>query len=179
MLSSTVNQGKSAASWDTTLRRGSGRLTGCPRNSTSPRVGPSKPATMLRSVDLPQPDGPRTAANSLGSILRSIPSRATSRPDRPLNSLKTPRSSATGAVADRRADSGMPFERPPAQHHLGGSEDDLVGDETEESHGEHRGDTDVHPADVVRVPEDVPEAGLDRDHLGHDDRRPRHPHAET
>src|SRR6266849_1914409 len=166
MLSSTVNQGKSAASWNTTQRRGSGRLTGCPRNSTSPRVGPSKPATMLRSVDLPQPDGPRTAANSLGAMARSIPSSATSRPDRPLNSLKTPRSSTTGAVASRHAGSGMPLERPPAPHHLGGAEDDLIGDETEEPHGEHRGDADVHPSDVVRVPQDVPQAGLDRDHLG-------------
>src|SRR5438309_6336424 len=82
MLSSTLNQGKSAASWNTTLRRGSGRRTGSPRNSTSPRVGPSNPATMFRSVDLPQPDGPRTAANSLGPIRRSMPWRATSRPDR-------------------------------------------------------------------------------------------------
>src|SRR3984893_5578866 len=179
MLSSTLNQGKSAASWNKTLRRGSGRITGSPRNSTAPRVGPWNPATMLRSVDLPQPGGPRTAANSLGAILRSMPSRATSRPDRPLNSLKTPRSSATGAVAGRGADSGMPLQRPPAQHHLGGSEDDLVGDEAEQSHGEHRGDTDVHPSDVVRVPQDVPEAGLDRDHLGDDDGRPRHSDAEA
>src|SRR5437879_951951 len=122
------------------------------------RVCASSPATRWRSVELAQPDGPSTAANSLGAISRSMPSRATSRPDRPLNSLKTPRSSATGAVADGHAGSGMPLERPPAQDDMRGSEDDLVGDEAEESHGEHRGDTDVHPSDVVRVPEDVPEA---------------------
>src|SRR5438552_14570925 len=147
MLSSTLNQGKSAASWNTTLRRGSGRRTGCPRNSTSPRVGPSNPATMLRSVDLPQPDGPSTAANSLGAILRSMPSRATSRPDRPLNSLKTPRSSATGAVADGHAGTGLTLERPPAQGELRGSEAELVGGEADESHGEHPGDKERRPSD--------------------------------
>src|ERR1700730_19114029 len=171
MLSRTVYQGKSAASWNTTPRRGSGRLTRCPRKSTSPRVGASKPATMFSSVDLPQPDGPRTAVNSWGAMARSMPSSATSRPTRPLNSLKTPRRSTTG--------SGMSLERPPAQHHLGGAQDDLIGDEAQEAHREHGGHADVHPADVVRVPEHVAETGLDRDHIRHDDRGPRHPAAET
>src|SRR4029077_6359777 len=170
MLSSTVYQGKSAASWNTTARRGTGWLTGTQRKSTSPRVGASKPATMFNSVDLPQPDGPRTAVNSSGAIARAMPSRATSRPTRPLNSLKTHRRSTTG--------SGMPLERAPAQHHLGGAEDDLIGDETQEAHREHGGHADVHPADVVRVPEHVAEARLHRDHLRDDDRGPRPPDAE-
>src|SRR5215467_788525 len=177
MLSRTVNHGKSAASWNTTLRRGSGRLTGSPRKSTWPRVGPSKPATMLRRVDLPQPDGPRTAANSLGATSRSIPSSATSRPVRPLNSLLTPRRATTGAAVTDAAGSRMPLEDSPPQQHAGEAHDDLVGDEPQESHGEHGGRTDVHSAHVVRVPEDVPETGLDGDHLGYDDGRPGHPDA--
>src|SRR5262249_51378442 len=158
MLSRTVNHGKSAASWNTTLRRGSGRLTGSPRKRTSPRVGPSKPATMLRSVDLPQPDGPRTAANSLGATSRSIASSATSRPVRPLNSLPTPRSATTGAEITGAAGSRMPLEGPPAQHHVGEAHDDLVGEEAQEPDGEHGGHADIHAPDVVGVPEDVAEA---------------------
>src|SRR5215472_1593723 len=178
MLSSTVNHGKSAASWNTTLRRGSGRLTGSPRKSTSPRVGPSKPATMLRRVDLPQPDGPRTAANSLGATSRSIASSATSRPVRPLNSLLTPRRAMTGAAVTDGAGSRMPLEDPPPQQHAGEAHDDLVGDEPQEADGEHGGHADVHAPHVVCVPEDVPEAGLHGDHLGHDHGRPGHPDAE-
>src|SRR5215468_3148706 len=173
MLSRTVNHGKSAASWNTTLRLGSGRLTGSPRKSTSPRVGPSKPATMLRRVDLPQPDGPRTAANSLGATSRSIASSATSRPVRPLNYLLTPRRATTGPVV-----SGMPFEDPPPEQHAGETHDDLVGEEAQEPDGEHGRHADVHPPHVVRVPENVSEAGLDGDHLGHEDGRPGYPDAQ-
>src|SRR5881296_3007259 len=79
MLSRTVYQGKSAGSWKTTARRGSGARTGSPSKRTLPRVGASKPATMLSSVDLPQPDGPRMAANSLRATARLTACRASTR----------------------------------------------------------------------------------------------------
>ena len=54
-----------------------------PARRSSPSVGVSRPATRLSSVDLPQPDGPITATNSPGVIVKS-----------------TPRSARTGAPSD-------------------------------------------------------------------------------
>src|SRR5216684_5670362 len=48
-------------------------LTTRPPISTIPALGRSSPATMLSSVDLPQPDGPTRTVNSPLSISRSIP----------------------------------------------------------------------------------------------------------
>ncbi len=45
-------------------RMGEGPATGVPSTVTVPAVGCRKPATMLRSVDFPQPDGPRRQTNS-------------------------------------------------------------------------------------------------------------------
>src|SRR6516165_3944730 len=56
---------------------------GSPARETSPSVGVSSPATMLSNVDLPHPDGPITATNSPGVIVKS-----------------TPRSARTGAPSD-------------------------------------------------------------------------------
>ena len=47
-----------------------------PATDTSPSSGTSRPATMLSSVDLPQPDGPITATNSPRPISRSAPRSA-------------------------------------------------------------------------------------------------------
>src|ERR1700737_836508 len=46
------------------MRRASGPVTGCPSTSTSPEVASRNPATMLRSVDFPQPLGPTRQTNS-------------------------------------------------------------------------------------------------------------------
>src|SRR6202023_1450246 len=54
--------------------------------SIVPALDRSSPATMLSSVDLPQPDGPTSTVNSPLSISRSIPfstSRLANRFDRP------------------------------------------------------------------------------------------------
>ncbi len=59
--------------------------SGSPASDTSPSVGVSSPATMLSSVDFPQPDGPITATNSPGVIVKS-----------------TPRSARTGAPSDSK-----------------------------------------------------------------------------
>src|SRR3990172_1280092 len=169
MLSSTVYHGNRAASWNTTARPGWGACTGSPSTSTCPRVGRSKPATMFSNVDLPQPLGPRMAANSLCATARSIDYTATTWRPRAANSLATPRSSTAGAIG-----SAVRPEGAPAQRHPRGAQDHPVGEKAEQPHREHRGHTDVHPSHVVGVPQHVAEAGLHRDHLGHDHRRPRH-----
>src|SRR3954467_11301138 len=48
-------------------------LTTRPPISTVPALGRSSPATMLSSVDLPQPEGPTSTVNSPLSMSRSIP----------------------------------------------------------------------------------------------------------
>src|SRR5882762_7548629 len=48
-------------------------LTTRPPISTIPSLGRSRPAMMLSSVDLPQPDGPTSTVNSPLSMSRSIP----------------------------------------------------------------------------------------------------------
>src|SRR5947207_12527409 len=174
MLSSTVYQGKSAGSWNTTARLGSGRSTRAPFMRTSPRVGRSKPATMLRSVDLPQPEGPRRAANSFTSTATSIAWSASTRRPRLTKSFHTSRSWIAGPRA-----SAMSLESPPAQEDARGPVDETVREEAEHPHREHRRDADIHPADVVGVPEDVAEPGLHRDHLGDDHGRPRDPDAQA
>jgi len=76
-------EGKTPSSWNTKMRRGSGRRTGSPCASTSPRVGARKPASTFKSVDLPQPDGPTMHTNSPVVTSKSIPSstRVGSLPD--------------------------------------------------------------------------------------------------
>ena len=64
MLPSTVSHGKTPRSWKTKIRRGSGPRTTSPSIRTSPLVGERKPAMVLSSVDLPQPEGPTMQRNS-------------------------------------------------------------------------------------------------------------------
>src|SRR5256886_11425357 len=149
MLSSTVYQGKRAGSWKTTARLGSGPSTGAPFAHAWPRVGRSKPATMLRSVDLPQPEGPRIAANSLGATAKSIARTASTRRPPLTNSFQTSRSSAARRGA-ARGRSAMRLEHAPPEEEVPGAQDDPVGHEAQEAHREHRRHADVHPPHVVR-----------------------------
>src|SRR6185503_17432257 len=55
--------------------------------STVPPSGRSRPAITFSRVDLPQPDGPSSTANSPFSTVRSIPLRTSTGPNR----LCTPR----------------------------------------------------------------------------------------
>src|SRR5438552_11052048 len=159
MLSTTVYQGKSAGSWKTTARLGSGPFTGAPLTRTRPRVGVSKPATTLSKVDLPHPLGPRIAANSFSSTAKSMAWSASTLRPRLLNSFQT---SLTEIACSARAAGGlvelvpgfasaMSLESPPAKHKPREADDDAIGDEAEESDREHRGHADVHPPDVVGV----------------------------
>ena len=70
MLRRTVSHGNSADSWN--ISAGRPRFT-----ETVPWVGESRPATMLSSVLLPQPDAPTRQTNSPGATSSDNRSRAT------------------------------------------------------------------------------------------------------
>src|ERR1700722_10905631 len=65
-FSMIVYQGNSVLSWNTkdTSRGNGSPRTGLPSTLTSPCVGATSPPTMLRSVLLPHPDGPKRHTNS-------------------------------------------------------------------------------------------------------------------
>ena len=54
-------------SWKTSAISSGGWVIGLPRRTTVPWLGAIRPATHLRSVVLPQPDGPTTHTNSFSS----------------------------------------------------------------------------------------------------------------
>jgi len=57
-------------SWKTSAISSGGDVTFLPRRSTSPLPGLSRPPTHLRSVVLPQPEGPTTQTNSPSSTAK-------------------------------------------------------------------------------------------------------------
>src|ERR1700730_7946096 len=61
---------------------GSTSLTIRPPISMVPALGRSSPATILSSVDLPQPEGPTSTVNSPLSMSRSMPFNTSSRANR-------------------------------------------------------------------------------------------------
>src|SRR5262249_54984178 len=159
--------------------------TGSPLKSAWPRVGVSKPATMLSSVDLPQPDGPSSAANSFRSISTSIAWSASTRFPRLTNSFHTstswivgrdittpPRAAERGGGGEfgsgARLGAGPPEHPPPAQLK------DAIGEKREQPHRDRGPHADVHAAHVVRAPQDIAEPRLPRDHPAPDPRCPRH-----
>src|SRR5262245_55213558 len=79
---------------------GLGPSTGIPLSRIRPSVGRSRPATRLRMVLFPQPDGPTTATNSPARTSKLTHSIAVSAdtPSGALKRLVTPTSSSTDAV---------------------------------------------------------------------------------
>ena len=58
-FSSAVSHGyRESSPWNTTPRSREAPVTGLPNTSIRPAVGGVKPASMLSTVLLPQPDGP-------------------------------------------------------------------------------------------------------------------------
>src|SRR6266404_7150261 len=110
MLSCTDIQVKSAPCWNTTPRSEPGPVIVLPSSVARPVVGVSKPATILSSVLLPQPDGPTMVINSPAPTAMSMGLSACTasapepkRLDTPsITSLATVRrgaaSSATGSI---------------------------------------------------------------------------------
>ena len=61
-----------------------GPRTLSPKMTMSPESGRTSPVTSFISDDLPQPDGPTTAANSPRRTLSVVPCNASTPPDRPV-----------------------------------------------------------------------------------------------
>ena len=80
------------------MRSGPGWVILCPSIVTNPSVGKSKPATILSSVDFPQPECPIKEINSPFLISRSMPLRAMYLP--PSDKLKTFSSCSTAIKVD-------------------------------------------------------------------------------
>lgn len=73
---STVSQGNRVDFWNIMPRSGDGSVISFPSTVIFPVVGMISPATSLRIVDFPQPDGPTRLTNSPLPILRSMALRA-------------------------------------------------------------------------------------------------------
>ncbi len=97
-LSRMVAQGSNVGCWKTIPTSANGFVTRSPLIDTSPPVGAIRPAMILSKVDLPHPEGPTTATNSLRSIVSETPSsavigapfRGTKTFDRSLTSIISP-----------------------------------------------------------------------------------------
>ena len=68
-----MSHGSSEWFWKTTARSGPGAFTSRPSTSTPPDVARSRPATMLSTVDLPQPEWPMSEMNSPRFTARLMP----------------------------------------------------------------------------------------------------------
>ena len=114
---------------------------GCPAIAIVPSVGWSKPASMRRSVVLPQPDGPRSEKNSPAAMVSETSSRAVNEPKRRV----TRRTSMIGAdrSAWARSRQRLPGDAgaalgPPAQI-LGRAEQDQREQQDQRAQGQHVG----------------------------------------
>jgi hypothetical protein len=79
-LSSADSQGSSVASWNTRPTSRRGPAIGSPRTAMRPAVIGSSPASIMSSVDLPQPDGPRMETNSPSAMSSDTPATASTGP---------------------------------------------------------------------------------------------------
>src|SRR5690349_12335883 len=88
---------------------GLGRVTSTPSTRTIPSSARSSPATMFMSVDLPHPEGPTMATNSLSATEKLTPSTTGSL--EPLLAKPLRRFSTTIFLADISPPHGLePFE---------------------------------------------------------------------
>src|SRR5262245_56486215 len=193
-----VRHGKSwAKSWKTTPRSKPRPVTDRPPISTSPLVGWRNPATMLRSVVLPQPLRPTTHRNSDSAIamvtsrsagtVRSAASYSNVRwrssmklidrtggPDmapRPPALGRAPAEPWRASVSLQDTSRARHPDHAPSAHRapLERLEDDALEDEPEDTDGDERGDHDVGVEELLGV-EDQPAEAPARggDHLAAD-----------
>src|SRR3954467_14769314 len=143
-------------------RFGAGPSIAMPHMSASPRVARSKPATMRKSVDFPQPEAPIRQMNSPLRTLRLTSRRASMRCPCSSNCLLTPLMSRMGSPLSAMV--GTPAQQPAAeQHHQ------PVGDEAGDTDDDHAGDDDLGARELARLHDDGAEAGLHAGHLAHHD----------
>src|SRR5665213_4427188 len=164
-LSSTSSHGNSMASWNTTQRSGPGPSTGLPWTSTSPSVHFSKPAAMLRMVDLPHPLEPSTQISSPWRTSRVKSSITAMRcRERAFSKyLATWRNSIRPAIS-------VPTH-PWHQHALEAHDRDVqkITGHAEQKDADHH---DIGAQEGAGVDDHPSEAGFGGDHLGRDQRGP-------
>ena len=79
----TLRQGSRFGFWNAMPAIFTGPLTLSPKMTMSPESGGTSPVTSFINDDLPQPEGPTTAANSPRPTLSVVPCRASTPPDTP------------------------------------------------------------------------------------------------
>src|SRR5208282_1491531 len=132
-----------------------GPRSGTPSTLMLPRSGGSKPAMMLSSVDLPQPEGPTMATNSPSPTLKSMPSSTSSEPRPESKLLLTECTVTLAGIAP--PDELQRFEQAhhPVEHQTDYTDDDHAADHQV-----------VAIAGVARIDDQVAQTRVQRDHLG-------------
>src|SRR5207244_1414909 len=143
-----------------------GPTIGLPCEETSPVVGSSKPATMRRSVDLPQPEAPIRQTNSPAAMVASTRASASISSSPTAKRLVTPRI----ASCVRRA-SAMVL-RAPAQQAVRGHYDEAVGDEAAHADHDHAGDHQIGARQRAALQYHRAEAGRPAVQFPHDNQNP-------
>src|SRR5262249_25688395 len=157
-------QGSSAWLWKITARSMLGPSIAWPSTMTVPSVGWSRPARMLSTVVLPQPECPMIQVNSP----RCIDSHRSSNtvvvpPPGAGKRLVMPSIEMNLSVIRtslREGDEAREAREDLVEHHADQAD--------QEDRGDHVGDREVVPL----VPDEVADAGAADEHLGRDDHQP-------
>src|ERR671931_374330 len=129
-----------------------------PSIRASPRSGCSNPASTLRSVDLPQPDGPTMETNSPSPTVNDMSSRADTSPSPVLKLFQTP---WTEILAPIDVPQGLEPSHEEVQEQADGADDD------------HSRDHEVIPhTGIASIDDEVAESRGDPDHLRGDHDEP-------
>src|SRR6266705_4639012 len=163
-FSKQVSQGSREWFWKTTPRSGPGPVTSRSASRTWPSVASRSPATMLSSVDLPQPECPISETNSPARMSRLISSSAQNGPFFVSNTLRT--------LSICKYLSVIPCS---LVAEAAGSEDHQLFEREADDADREDGDDDVLHVEVVPfVPYPEPDAHAAGEHLRGDDHQPRH-----
>src|SRR5712691_11005670 len=159
-------------------RSGPGPVMGWPRRSAWPVVAGNRPATMLRIVLFPQPDGPRKTRNSPtpgSSRTVRFTSRTASKvfPSGLTKVLETFFSSRTLGLSASGA--AIPGSALPGEQLLVRDADHPVRHHADEEDHEHAGEDLVHVRPLAGDGDDVAQAEAGVDDLGQDHVGPADP----
>src|SRR5262249_1564520 len=167
IFSSTGSHGNSAVCWNTTPRSGPGPVTGAPSTVMSPLVAVSKPATRLRSVDLPHPLAPTIVMNCWSAISRLMSASAVTLPRRLANVL--PRWVRLILATER-------LQAVPLKEMIADENNESVGEESQHSNAQHCSNHHVVAVELVRIVEKIAEPTADGQDLGHHNQHPGDAH---
>src|ERR687888_776114 len=166
----TVIQGNTDPRWVIRIPRRLGPRIGRPSIRTSPRSAGSNPASTLRSVDLPQPDGPTMETNSPSPTVNDMSSRADTSPSPVLKLFQTPWTEILAPIDVPPAD--LPQGLEPSHQE--------VQEQADRADDDHSRDHEVIPhTGIPRIDDEVAESRGDPDHLrgDHDEPPDAQPHA--